>query len=490
MGYVSAWNSGSWETENYIEMAVTEYGYGSYEITGNVQERYCMMWYGGYDCGSTIITAYPWLQQLDPPSVTLQTSTQSPPWNSGPLNIYTSIAGSSAYLSDVQWGGCDPISFADCFVDTTVPGAVTVTWWGLFVNAWVQRSLLIDVQQPPPPPTLSLQSPPGASESGKPTHFLVLLNAGSGGTLPVDFVLSPPEASPSIVAWTGGALGANNLQRLVSTSSANDTTLTATIAGQVALSITIHVVDAQAPPVPTSLAAALLPPVRSDLMTPVGDCGFACVVVDIDAAAGVVAPTYRAHPYLDGNFWVFRLSDVQHTYKVYVPPVPHPQGLTNVVSAANPFPTHPMFPTTIQAKAQAVFDFDATGNNLIPYGPVAAAPPMHYFWSEPITQAHEQAHVDRFYNNPSLWRFRMGLFKGDLEAPSQWVIYNCLNVQTTTRPTVEATVKQLMQFNFETLHQQAARDNVDQDLHEVFAHGVSNPMYEVLKLQILANPGP
>jgi hypothetical protein len=189
-GYVTAWYSGSWQAGNYIEMDLPSYGYGNYHVTGSIQERYCMMWYGGYDCGSTVIPAEDRWEYKGTPTVTLQTSNQYPPYNSGPLNVYTSIAGSAAYLYDVQWSGCEPISFADCFVDTTVPGPVTVTWWGLFVNAWVPASLTIVVQDPPPPP--------------QPPVFRVTLNA----FIPYDNIIDP--FATTIMAWPGAIYAIGN----------------------------------------------------------------------------------------------------------------------------------------------------------------------------------------------------------------------------------------------------------------------------------------
>ena len=52
--------------------------------------------------------------------------------------------------------------------------------------------------------------------------------------------------------------------------------------------------------------------------------------------------------------------------------------------------------------------------DLTPPGPGAAnGPQRDHFWSKSITEAHEQAHVDRFYTDPAFWPAAIGALRGD-----------------------------------------------------------------------------
>lgn len=86
----------------------------------------------------------------------------------------------------------------------------------------------------------------GVQEVGKADHFL---NLKASGDAVVTATLTPADVTPSVITWTGGNAGGNNLIRIVPSTAPLTTGIQATIVGnQCSVSVTVHMIDALTPP--------------------------------------------------------------------------------------------------------------------------------------------------------------------------------------------------------------------------------------------------
>jgi len=308
----------------------------------------------------------------------------------------------------------------------------------------------------------------GTQEVNKSDHYISLINTGN---VTITATLNPPGTNPSIIAWSGGSTGSDNLHRVVSTSSASNTVVTATVGEAEADSVVIHVVDATTPP-----AAAINAPKTFSLggTATVPSSSFGLTVVTI-GDQGITRPTFNVDPHFSSDRWVFRLRDVSHSYKLGVQPITFRIDLPN----GNP-PIFPLAPgmNLVQSHAQARSDLDTTGLT-------TTGPNRDYYWVQFITQNHEQAHVDHFYST-AFWLNYMGLFESDdVEATSVFVVFDCNDTTTTTG--VAAVSKLTPTWNTAVTNQHNAADTAEFMTSEAYAHGVSNPQYGPIR-NAIPNP--
>ncbi|MGB9177736.1 MAG: hypothetical protein WCB68_00705 [Pyrinomonadaceae bacterium] len=306
----------------------------------------------------------------------------------------------------------------------------------------------------------------GTQEVGKATHFISLKNTGN---VTITATLDPAGTDPSVITWTGGTAGADNLHRIVSTNSAANTDVTATVQSQSA-SVRIHVLDATAPPA----AAVDAPKTFSNggAATVPADA-FGLTVVTI-GDQGVTAPVYHVDPYFSSDRWVFRLRDVSHSYKIGT----HSLGRINLPTG-NP-PTFPLAPgmNLTQSHTEARDDFDTSGLT-------NTGPRRRSYWVDFITQNHEQAHVDYFYSAP-FWMHYMGLFESDdVEATTVSVVYDCNDTTTTTG--AAAVTKKTSDWDTAIANRHDAAFQAHFPTAESHAHGVSNPQYAPIR-NAIPNP--
>jgi hypothetical protein len=252
----------------------------------------------------------------------------------------------------------------------------------------------------------------GTQEVGKPTHYISLKDSEN---VTITATLSPANTDPSMITWSGGSAGADNLHRIVSTNAASDTDITATVAGH-SSTVRIHVIDAQVPPASTPAQMNFLN--GGTLTPPAGIFGFTSLR---DPAYGTGNPTYVVDPYFSFDKWVFRLQSVTHTYRQGI------QSLGRIdLPNGNP-PTFPLAPgmNLTQSHQEARDDLDVTGLT-------STGPRRRSYWVSTVTQDHEDFHVNDFYSNTYFFNY-MGLFQTeDVEGASVYVVFNCNDNTTTT----------------------------------------------------------
>ena len=292
-------------------------------------------------------------------------------------------------------------------------------------------------------------------EVGKDDHYLKLKNSGD---VIVTATLTP-SVDPSVISWSGGTPGADNLHRVVSSDTPGDYDISALVNGAVCKTIRIHVIDASAAP-----AAGVDAPKTCQLAgtaNPGGNFGLTVVTI---GQQGVTRPDYNVDPYFSTDRWVFRVRDITHGYKLGI----NSQGRIDLPTGnPTPFPLVSGMNLT-QSHARARSDLDTAGL-------VAIGPPRVSYWVEFITQAHEEEHVNRFYSAP-FWTYHMGLFESDdVEASTVYVIYDCANSATVTGS--GAVNSKTAAWNTAVTDRHNAADAAEIGGSEVHCHGVSNPMY-------------
>ncbi len=299
----------------------------------------------------------------------------------------------------------------------------------------------------------------GTQEVGKPTHFLALKGSGN---VTITATLDPASADPSLITWTGGTAGSDNLHRIVNTSSAADTDVTATVDGH-SESVLIHVIDATAPPA----AAVNAPKTFSSGGSANPGTNFGLTVVTI-GVQGVVRPTYHVDPFFASDRWVFRLGDVSHSYKLGT----NSQGRINLPTGnPSPFPLAAGLNLT-ESHTEARDDLNTAGLS-------GEGPRRRSYWVDFITQNHEEAHVSHFYS-ASFWLNQMGLFESnDVEASTVSVIFNCTDSTTTTGTAAVTKITATLDTAITNRHN--AADTAEIPSAETFAHGVSNPQYAPIR---------
>jgi hypothetical protein len=306
----------------------------------------------------------------------------------------------------------------------------------------------------------------GTQEVGKSDHYISLINTGN---VTITATLNPSGADPSIIQWTGGSAGADNLHRVVSTSAASDTNITATVQSQSA-SVRIHVVDATTPPA----AAVDAPKNRANGGTITTNGNFGRHVT-LSPAEGVNYPTYTVNAHFNADRWVFRVQSISHTYKL---------GINSLGKIDLPVGNPPVFPlaqglTLEQSHSRARSDLDTTGL------PAGQGPPRTSYWVQFITENHEQFHVNDYYST-IYWLNFMGLFESqDVEAATVNVIFDCNDTTTTTKSA--AITKKTPTWNT------AISNRHDQTFAaygpgaETRAHAASNPQYVPIR-NAIPNP--
>jgi hypothetical protein len=328
-------------------------------------------------------------------------------------------------------------------------------------------SVMLPLNCAPPITVILTFSGAGGTESGKPKHSLSLKGSGD---ITITATLNPPGTNPSVLSWTGGVAGADNLHRLVHASSAGDTDVTAT-APDNSDTIRVHVIDATAPPT----AAIDAPKTYSNGGTANPGTNFGLTVVTI-GDQGVTAPTYHVDSYFDTSAgkWFFRVRDISHSYKMGT----NSQGRIDLPNG-NPavFPLPAGF-TLQQGHTEARDDFDTTG--LVNIGPRRRS-----YWVAFITTDHENAHVSHFYS-ASYWLNYMGLFESqDVESSSVNVVFDCNDSNTTTG--TAAVASKTSSWNTAIANRHNAADQAEGPTAETYAHGVSNPEYVPIR-NAIPNP--
>jgi len=257
--------------------------------------------------------------------------------------------------------------------------------------------------------------------------------------------------------------GPDQLHRLVPTATPGPTTIQATGGGRT-MSLTVHVV------VSTPLPATNPPAVLRHILLPtpaVPPANAAGITVITIGDQGVTGPEIDLTAHLDGANWKLRVTEIRHRYKVGVA-----QRRIPVSGPGDPVIT----PDTI---GPIIAD-------LTPPGPGAARGPRRStYMSLPITRAHEEAHVNRFYS--TIWPVKMAQLETEIEAAS--VAFDPATAATVTA--VLSRQSGIWQARANSLHQ--AADAAEITGAEAATHDVSNPMYTALIASIrdtVAPPAP
>ncbi len=302
-----------------------------------------------------------------------------------------------------------------------------------------------------PKPKLTSVKVANAKAFGAPDNYVTTLNA----PVVVSATLNVGGAGlgAGTVVWTGGNPGGKQTDRQVVTTAAGLQAIKVTV-GTTSKNVNIYVVDAA--PLPAVSPAATLTHTLIGASAPGTDFGLTVVTI---GTQGVVGPEFDVTAYLDGNNWKFRVTAIRHKYKVGV----SAQGRTNIAGPGDPA----IKPSTI---ALIITDLTPPAPGT-PHGP-----PRTTFWSETITRAHEQAHVDHFYTDPAFWPKSMKDFQDEIAAAS--VAFDPGAPKTSTGAGVIADKRPTWQGRADFFHGQA--DAAEIPGSETYAHGVSNPQYTVL----------
>jgi hypothetical protein len=303
----------------------------------------------------------------------------------------------------------------------------------------------------------------GNQEVGKTDHYISLINSGN---VTITATLNPSDADPSVIEWTGGSAGADNLHRVVSTSSASDTVIAAKVVYEFdeADTVKVHVVDATTPP-PAAIEAPKTFTNAGTLPTN-GDFGR---TVFYNESVGVNYPTYNVDAFFSSDRWVFRLRNIMHTYK---------SAIDSLARRDLPEGNPPVFPpvdglTLEECHSRARSDLDITGL------PAGAGPFRSSYWVQVITQYHENFHVNDYYSSAYWFNF-MGLFESqDVEATTVNVIFDCLDTTTTTRAAAITKKTPTWDTAIGNRHDQVGMAYLGGS--ETRAHAFSNPLYPQIR---------
>jgi hypothetical protein len=302
----------------------------------------------------------------------------------------------------------------------------------------------------PPPVLQSLAVTNAVAVKGSTDHFVAA--KGAPAVTVAATVDDPAKIKPGLLTWSGGTAGGNAAQREVATGSIGTFAVKAT-AGSVSKTVTIHV-PATAPPAANPAA----PLTHTKIGASAPGTNFGLTVVTI-GQQGVKRPEFDIDVHVNGDQWAFRVRAIRHGFKVGVAS----QGRTDIAGPGD----SDIKPSTI-------------GLILTDLAPPPAGtpngPPRTTFWTKTITEAHEQAHVDRFYTDPAFWPAAMGRFEATVEGTT---------VDFDHTKTAAATAAEVLKANkgaFETavVTEHNAADAAEIAGSEVAAHGVSNPMYAAL----------
>jgi hypothetical protein len=253
---------------------------------------------------------------------------------------------------------------------------------------------------------------------------------------------------------------------VVSVGSAGRKSVTFTVDGS---SKTVHIHVINATPLPVNNPPAGLRHTLSGRANPGANFGLTVVTI---GQQGVAGPKFDVTAHLDGNQWRFRVTEIRHRYKVGV----NSQGHIDITGPGDP----DVRPNTI---ARIITDLTP------PPAGTPNGPPRTRYWSQRITRAHEQAHVDHFYADPTFWPNFMGQFENEVETAT--VNFNPADPTTLTARAVIKSQRTNWQARADFFHGQA--DAAEIPSSETFAHGQSNPMYTALLASIsnaVAPPAP
>lgn len=290
-----------------------------------------------------------------------------------------------------------------------------------------------------------------AAEATAADHFVA-----PRGAAPVT-VTATTSAAGQVVNWTGGrAQRGNPLQRVVGAGAAGATVVTAdTPADPGSQSVTVHVLNGRtAPPnTPAQLSFSRQPGIPPGFPHSPGEFGFTDVRVN--------NPTARIRAGVAGNQWAFQVERISHRYQMAVA-----APRINIPTAAS---------ATNANHCQVITD-------MTPAGPITP-PPNLTFWCKPIVEAHEFAHVARFYS-PPFWEGSMRLAETNIEAVASNVNVDHTIPATLSDSGVVAANAVAHQAILDA--QLAAADAAEIAGAEPFAHGQSNAMFNTLVAQIAA----
>ena len=302
-----------------------------------------------------------------------------------------------------------------------------------------------------PGPVLQSLAVTGAAPVAGAADTFVVATGVAGVTVDAT-VDDPSKATPKTVKWSGGTAGASAVQRLVPTGAISKRVIKAT-AGGVTKKVTIHV---PASALPGANPAAPISHVKSGTANPGTNFGLTVVTI---GQQGVKRPAFKLDAHLDGTNWAFRVREIAHKYKVGV----KSQGRKDITGPGD----SDVKPSTI----------GPITTDLTPPGPGAAnGPERDHFWSKSITEAHEQAHVDRFYDDPAFWPAAMTRFEATVEGTS--VAFDPADKAAASIAGVKKANDAAFKTAIDTEH--GAADAAEIGGSEPAAHGVSNPMYTAL----------
>lgn len=261
----------------------------------------------------------------------------------------------------------------------------------------------------------------------------------------------PAKVKPGSIKWSGGTAGVSETERQIATGSIGKIPVKTT-AGGVSKTVTIHI---PATALPAANPAAPRSHTKVGTANPGTDFGLTVVTI---GDQGIKRPEFDVDAHIDGNKWAFRVRAIRHQYKVGV----NAQGKKNVAVGA----------PSVKPASIAEITTDLTP----PAAGTAHGPPRTKFWSKTITEAHEQAHVDRFYTNAAFWPAAMTRFETTVETTS--VNFDPASAAASTAAGAIKAKKAAWETAVETEHK--AADAAEIAGSEVAAHGVSNPMYTAL----------
>lgn len=291
-----------------------------------------------------------------------------------------------------------------------------------------------------------------AAEATHANHFVVA--RGAGPVIATATVSAPGQA----VNWTGGRpRPGNNLERVIPATSARTVAITAnTPADPGPQSVTVHVVNGRTAPANT------LAPLNFSRQ-PGNPPGFPAAGLFGLTDIRVNNPTARIRAFLVGNQWAFQVDRISHRFQLGVN-----SANTNIPSATS---------ATNANHCQVITDLTP------PAVGAASGPPRANFWSRPITEAHEFAHVARFYS-PPFWQAFMRTAEANIEAAASNVNVDHTVPATLTDRGVVIANAAAHQAIINAQH--AAADAAEFVGTEIFAHDQSNPRYATLVAQIAA----
>lgn len=290
------------------------------------------------------------------------------------------------------------------------------------------------------------------AEAGHANHFVA--PRGAGPIIVTATVSAPGQA----VSWTGGRRQrGNDLERVIPSAPGTVAVTADTPADPGPQSATIHVVNGRTAPanVPAQLnfsRQAGNPP------------GFPAAGLFGLTDVTTNNPTVRIRAFVTGNQWVFQVERIRHRFQLGVA-----NGNINIRTAASATPAN---------HCRVITDLTP------PAAGAGAGPPRATFWSRPITEAHEFAHVARFYS-PPFWEAFMRIAETTIEAAGSNVnIDHTVPATMANSAAVVTTNGAVHQAIIDAQH--AAADAAEIVGAEVAAHDQSNPMYATLVAQITA----